>query len=318
MAELVDAKDSKSFDRKVMRVRFSPAALVQKVIAIVGPTASGKSSLGIYLAKKLKGEVISADSRQVYRGMEIISRAPNKQDKASVPHHLVGIANPKKQYSAGTYAQEAERVIAALASKHKIPIVVGGAGFYTDALLREKRPPEVPPNKKLRATLAKKTPAQLLALLKKIDPASATRVDQRNIVRLVRAIEIAQALGKVPALKTQSSYEILWLGLLPTKKIHASAIQKGIEERLAAGMVREVKQLRARLTKKRFTELGFEFELLAAYLDKEMSKKELAEKLAQGEQRYAIRQMRWFKRNPDIHWVHNKSEAAKLSKTFLS
>lgn len=274
------------------------------VIAVVGPTASGKSSLGQYLADKLNGEVISADSRQLYKGMAVISR--------SEPGHMVGIFDPKKQFSAGQYQKKASGIVSTLVRAGKLPVVVGGSGFYADALLRATLP-QVAPDAALRAALNKKSPEQLLAQLAKLDPASAARVDPYNKVRLVRAIEIVKVLGKVPTLEGEAPYNVLWLGLSKSKNLTA-----GVEERLARGMVAEAKKLRSTLTKKRYRELGFEFDLLADYLDKKVTKKELVERIANGERTYAIRQMRWFKRNKDIIWIKNKTEALRLSKAFLS
>jgi len=276
-----------------------------KIIAVVGPTASGKSSLGIYLAQKLNGEIISADSRQVYKGMRIISRAERG--------HMVGIANPKKTYSVGEYQQDAVKVVSSILQKARIPIVVGGAGLYADAFLRGWQLPKVAPNKKLRAALAKKSPSQLFALLKKLDIARAESIERNNPVRLVRAIEIAKALGSVPLLVRESPYNVLWLGLKKSKNIRA-----GVEVRLKAGMEAEAKKLRASLSKKRFLEFGFEFVLLANYLDRKITKKQLIDSITRGEEEYAKRQSRWFKRNKDIRWVGGKAEALRLSKKFLS
>ena len=273
----------------------------KKVIAIVGPTGSGKSSLGEYLAAKLGGEIIAADSRQVYKGMRVISRA----DTA----HMVGVANPRKQFSAGDYKKQADKLI----QKIELPIVVGGTGFYTDTLLGRMMMPEVAPNTKLRAALDKKTLKQLAAQLTKLDPASAKRVDLNNRPRIVRAIEIAEALGKVPTPTLSTEYKVLWLGLAKQKNL-----KSGVEARLRAGMVAEAKKLRTTLTKKRYAELGFEFALLANYLDKQISKKELVDALVRGEQQYAKRQWRWFKRNQDIHWITNKSKVLQLAKAFIS
>ncbi len=276
-----------------------------KVIAIVGPTASGKSSLGIWLAKKLNGEIISADSRQLYRGMAVISRAERG--------HMVGVADPRRQYSVGQYQKDAAKICSSILQNTRIPIVVGGAGLYADAFLRGWRLPKVAPDKTLRAALAKKSPAQLFAILQKIDPASAKRVDKRNPVRMIRAIEIAKTLGTVPSLVREPPYRVLWLGLKKSKNIRA-----GVTARLKLGMVAEAKKLRAALSKKRFLELGFEFALLADYLDKKITKKQLADAIVRGEEQYAKRQNRWFKRHKDIHWVGGKKEALRLSKKFLS
>jgi tRNA dimethylallyltransferase len=273
-----------------------------KVIAIVGPTASGKTALGISLATKIGGEIISADSRQIYKGMNLVARVPTKKEMAGVPHHLLAAIDPKKPYSAGAFAKAARKKIVEIQKRNRVPIVVGGTGFYTDALLRGLTLPEVPADKKLRAELSKKTRAQLFAMLKKIDLASAARIDAKNPVRLIRAIEIAKALGKVPELAHYSPYEVQWIGLAPDTKTHQKNIEKSIRDRLKKGMVKEAATLRAHVSKKRFLGLGFEFAALADFLDKKINKEELVVELMRGELRYAKRQMRWFKRNKDIIW----------------
>src|SRR5581483_9524645 len=164
-----------------------------KVIAVVGPTASGKSALGVFLAQKLRrlpagrqGEIISADSRQVYRGMRVISRAGRG--------HMVGIADPRRQFSAGEYVRRATRCIDVMIHGNKVPIVVGGTGLYADALLGRMPLPQVPPDRALRAALRKRTAPQLMAQLRRLDPARAAQVDPHNKVRLMRAVEIAKGI----------------------------------------------------------------------------------------------------------------------------
>lgn len=273
-----------------------------KLIAIVGPTGSGKSALGAYLAKRLGGEVVAADSRQVYKGMRIISRAGRE--------HMVGIANPKEQYSAGEYVKKASAVLATIYRSNNIPVVVGGTGLYIDMLLGRMSMPEVPPNKKLRRQLERLTLKQLAARLRRLDPALAKRVDPHNKVRLVRAIEIAKSPTPQQD-KNVPRYNVLWLGLRKQKNLKA-----GVEARLRAGMVAEAKKLRSTLSKKRYAELGFEFALLASYIDRQISKKELVGALVHGEQKYAKRQWRWFKRNKSICWVAGNREALQLAKEF--
>ncbi len=286
-----------------------------KIIAVVGPTASGKTALGIFLAQKLKGEIISADSRQIYKGLSAIARVPDKKERAGIPHHLIEFASPKRLYSAGEFKNHAQKIISDIQKKNRLPIVVGGTGFYADSLLRGFSLPEVEPNKKLRAQLAKKTPAQLFAILKKLDAKTAARIDAKNPARLVRAIEIAKAIGKVPELISDSPYKVLWLGLRPAEKIHETAIRAGVIKRLNA-MLREAKKLRTSLSKKHISALGFELIPLLAYLDKKITKTELIEQLIRSELGYVKRQMRWFKRREDIHWVKSKTEALKLSRSF--
>lgn len=293
----------------------------QKIIAIVGPTASGKTSLGVALAKKLRGEVISADSRQLYRGMDIIASTPTKKEMRGVLHHLLRVADPKRQYSAGSFVRESTRHIADIARRGKMPIVVGGTGFYADALLSGWMLPEVPPNKKLRAKLARKSARQMFAQLKRLDPRRAADIDPHNPARLIRAIEIAYALGSVPLREETADnrkFDVLWLGLSPAAKVHRRAIRARIRARLKQGLCAEAKRLRARLSKKRYAELGAEFRLLADCLDRKISKATLAQKLEQWELAYAKRQLRWHKRNKNIAWVKTKQEALRRARKFVS
>jgi len=294
-----------------------------KIIAVVGPTASGKTALGIFLAQKLNGEIISADSRQIYKGLSSIARVPSKKERAGIPHHLLEFASPKRLYSSGEFVLDAKKIIQKLEQKKKLPIVVGGTGFYTDTLLRGLQLPQVPPNKKLRTQLEKKTAPQLFAILKKIDKRSAARIDAKNPPRLIRAIEIAKYLGKVPEISYKPEYDVLWLGLRPEAKIHEKNIHAGVTKRLNK-MLAEAKKIRPLLSKKNVTALGFELKPLLDYLDEKTTKKELVETLVREELGYVKRQWRWFKRRDDIHWVKNlparagKTEALRLSKKFTA
>ena len=286
-----------------------------KVIAVVGPTASGKTALGIFLAQKLNGEIISVDSRQIYKGLSAIARVPNKKERAGIPHHLLEFASPKRLYSSGEFVLDAKKIIKKLEQKKKLPVVVGGTGFYADTLLRGLQLPQVPPNKKLRTQLEKKTPAQLFAMLKKIDAKSAARIDAKNPPRLIRAIEITKYLGKVPEISYKPEYDVLWLGLRPEAVLHEKNIRAGITTRLNK-MLTEAKKIRPSLSKKNIVALGFELKPLLDYFDKKITKKELVETLVREELGYVKRQWRWFKRREDIHWVKNKTEALRLAKTF--
>lgn len=289
----------------------------QKVIAIVGPTASGKTALGLSLARTCGGEIISADSRQIYRGMDIIAGTPGKKETGAIPYHLLRIADPNRQWSAGRFAKEAARLIGMIYHTNRIPIVVGGTGFWADALLLGVELPEVAPDKALRAKLAKKSAAELHAMLKKLDPRRAASIDPHNPVRLIRAIEIAKALGRVPELANAPRYDTLWLGLAPEEATLRRNIHARIEKRLRRGALTEAARLRAALSKKRFGELGAEFSLFADCLDKKISRAELAEKLERWELAYAKRQLRWLRRNLGIRWVRSKREAEGLARAFL-
>jgi tRNA dimethylallyltransferase len=320
----------------------------KKIIAIVGPTASGKSALGVYLAQKLGGlpagrqcEILSADSRQVYKGLDIGTGKVTKREMQGIPHHLLSIVSPKRQFSADDFVRLGECTCSSILQKARIPVVVGGTGFYVDALLGRVSLPNVPPNPALRARLEKKSVEELFTRLKKLDPTRAKTIEPHHKRRLIRAIEIGRSkknseggsAGRRPEDQSKFSAEnlrtpeesffeqpvTLWLGLSPTptklkKKIHAR-----LNERMRRGMVAEAKRLHKHgLSYKRMEELGLEYRYLARLLQDKISKKEFEEVLEREINHYAKRQMRWFKRNPKVRWVKNRSEALRLAKAFLS
>jgi len=290
-----------------------------KVIAIVGPTASGKSAFAVSLAKKIKGEIISADSRQVYRGLDIGTGKVTKREMKGVPHHLLDIADPKRQFSVSEFVELGREAIADIASRGNTPIIVGGTGFYIDALLGRVTLPEVPPDTKLRKRLSKLSAPKLFSTLRKIDPKRAETIDRHNPVRLIRAIEIARVLGKVPEPQTQNYtiYRITWIGLSPAPQELRKRIHKRLLARVRQGMIAEAQSLRRKgLSLKRMRELGLEYRYLAEYLDKirrrrtrlgrELLKQEMLEQLEQAIWQYSRRQMTWWRKNKKIRW-NNKS-----------
>ena len=284
-----------------------------RVIAIVGPTASGKSDLAVLLAQKINGAVISADSRQVYRGLDIATGKITKREMKGVPHHLLDVADPKKTYSVADFKKDATSAIDDIISREKVPIVCGGTGFYIDALLLGQEFPEVKPDKKLRERLEKQSAEQLFKKLQKLDPRRADDIDQHNKVRLVRAIEIATALGKVPQTKQSVPYDVVWIGIKPDKDVLKKRIHDRVISRIKRGMVAEAKRLHAQgLSYKRMRELGLEYRYLADYLQNKISKEELLTNIEKGDTDYAKRQMTWFKRNKDIRWVEGSEDAFKL------
>ena len=274
----------------------------QKILVIVGPTASGKSGLAVRLAKKFNGEIISADSRQVYRGLNIGTGKITKQEMRGVPHYLLDVANPRKQFSAAQYKVLAANSLQYIVTNSKLPIVVGGTGLYIDALTGAVNFPDVEPNKKLREQLGKKSALELFKILKKKDPRRACTIDPRNKVRLVRALEIVKALGKVPLCQpaTSTHYKFVYIGLKPDNL--DERIYKRLIKRLEP-MVREGKRLHKQgLTYKRMHELGLEYRYIGMYLQNKISKQEMVEKLYIASRHYAKRQMTWFKRNKEIKW----------------
>lgn len=281
---------------------------MRKAFVIVGLTASGKSALAVKLAKKLNGEIISADSRQVYRGMDIGTGKVTKKEMAGIPHHLLSVADPKRQYSAEQYGKEAARVLLDIVRRGRTPIICGGTGFYIDALARGIAFPSVPPNKALRKKLDKMSAEELFAMLKKKDRARAKNIDGKNPRRLIRAIEIAEALGRVPRQKYKplKGLSFVWIGIyLPDKELKKK-IHTRLMERMRKGMTAEVKKLKTQgLSWKRLESFGLEYKWLARYLQGKMEKKEMLEKLESDIWRYAKRQRVWFKKNKEIRWIKN-------------
>lgn len=284
----------------------------QKVLIVVGPTASGKSALGVTLARKFDGEVISADSRQVYKGLNIGTGKISKKEMRGIPHHLLDVVSPKKQFSAGDFTRLARAVIDDITKRGKLPIVVGGTGFYIDALVGRVATPDVPPDPMFRKSVRTSTAAQLFARLQKADPkrarAMSTASERNNKVRLIRALEITSALGAVPNTEVRPPYsKTLWIGVRPNDEELKARINKRLRERLKKGMAREAQRLHnAGLTYKRMEELGLEYRSLARYLQKRMSRAELETELRSDIWRYARKQLGYWKRNKNITWFHQK------------
>lgn len=291
-----------------------------KIIVIIGPTASGKSGLGIMLAQKFGGEIISADSRQVYQGMDIGTGKVTKKEMAGIPHHLLNVASPKNQFSAAKYKKLAEKAVAAIHQKKRVPIIVGGTGFYIDTLLYPELLSNVPPNQTLRVKLKKKTIAELSSQLKKMDKRAWTKIDQKNPRRLIRAIELVTALGSVPQNNFQErpDWEVLTIGLNPDHTLLKKKIRERLLARFRRGMIAEVKKLKQTgLSWRKLDDFGLEYRHIALFLQNKTSKTEMLKNLECDIGRYAKRQMTWFKRNKKIYWLKSSTEAQKLVSKFL-
>lgn len=287
------------------------------IIVIVGPTASGKSALAIELARTIGAEIISADSRQVYRGMDLGTGKVTKEEQRLARHHLIDIANPKVEYNVSHFIEDAQKTITDIESRGKRVIICGGTAFWIEALLLGLPLPKVAPDPVFRKKWGKKDVGELYGYLKRLDPERAKTIDRQNKVRLLRAIEIAKALGKVPkidraALPDLSRYIVI--GITPPVDELNRKIRERFIARMKAGMLEEtIKLNRAGLSYERLESFGLEYRALAEFLQKKISDAELYTELPQAIIHYAKRQRsslrRLEKQGVKIQWVTTLDEA---------
>lgn len=306
---------------KTLRPRESTRS--PKIVVLLGQTASGKTALSIALAKRFGGEVISADSRQVYRGLDLGTGKVTKREMGRIPHHLLDVADPKRTYTVARFLREGERAIRDICARDRLPIICGGTGFYIDALIDGAPLPDVPPNPALRAKLAQLRADELAHMLDELDPDRAATIDRKNPVRLIRAIEIATAIGKVPPIpNAPARYETLKIGIRWPKEQLAARIHDRLLARMRQGMLAEAKHLHARgLSWRRMEELGLEYRYMARHLRGEIDRATMLAELEHAIVQYAKRQMTWFKRDLKSHWISPKNailEAEHLVGDFLS
>ncbi len=307
--------------------------LIKKLIVVIGPTASGKTDLSIKLALRLGSgqakkkfgingvEVVSADSRQVYKGMDIGTGKVTKKEMKGIPHYLLDVASPKRKFTIVQYQKLVLKVINKIHKKGTVPFLVGGTGFYIQAVVDGIIIPEVKPDWKLRTELEKKNTQELFKMLKKLDPRRAKSIDKNNRRRLIRALEIViKTKRPVPPLKKKKpQFEVLMIGIKKNPTELKKLIRKRLLKRLKIGMIAEVKKLRkSGLSWKRLEEFGLEYRFIAQYLQKKINYEGMKEKIQKESEHYAKRQMTWFKRGKQIKWIKTREEAEKLVKDFLS
>lgn len=290
-----------------------------KVVAILGPTASGKSDLAVLLARKFNGEIISADSRQVYKGMNIGTGKITKKEMKGVPHHLLDIVSPRKVFTADSYKKIAARELNKIINKKRLPIICGGTGHYIDALIYDQQFPSVPPDLKLRKKLEEKSAAELFEELKKLDPERAVTIDSKNPRRLIRALEIIYKTGKpIPKVDLSEKYDVLKIGISFPKEILQNRIHLRLLKRMKLGMVAEIKKLiKSGVSLKRLEDFGLEYRYLGRYVSGKISKNEMLAQLEKQIIDYSKRQMTWFKRDKNIKWINNTEEASRAVMKFL-
>lgn len=303
------------------------------LIVILGPTACGKTAMAVKLARMFGGEIISADSRQVYRGLDIGSGKDLREYSAGgnpVPFHLIDVASPRRYFSLARYQKMAYRAIDSTLSRKAIPFLVGGTGLYIQAVVEGMVLPDAAPDRKRRRQLEKYNNEELLALLQKKDPEKAAKIDNHNTRRLIRAIEIAEsAVGpsgfeappenkKNAAKASIPRYNPLILGLTyPIEDIRIR-IKRRLEDRLQEGLIEEVARLRQNgMSWHRLDSLGLEYRYVALYLQNKLTRDEMLTQLATAIGQFAKRQMTWFKRDPRILWIRNIAEAKRNISAFL-
>jgi tRNA dimethylallyltransferase len=275
-----------------------------KVVVIVGPTASGKTSLGIKIAKRFQSEVISADSRQVYRGLDIGTGKVTKEEMQGVPHHLLDVADPKTVYTVADYVRDSRVALSDIQRRGLTPIIAGGSFFYVDALLGRVTLPEVPPDEALRDELDALSTKELYETLMVRDERRARDIDKDNRRRLIRAIEISAKLGAVPLPRSESPYDTFIIGIDVAKEVLHANIHTRLISRMEAGMLEEVKQLHEEgLSYDRLESLGLEYRYIARHLCGELSYDEMLTVLETKIRQFAKRQMTWLKRDTEIVWV---------------
>lgn len=308
-----------------------------KIIVILGPTASGKSDVAIKLAKKFDGEIISADSRQVYRGMDIgsgkVTRdfsggkkqvANGKEDNIyiseGIAHYLIDVADPNEDFNVSHFKKLAKEAIEKILQKGKLPIICGGTGFWIKSIVDNAEFPKVKPNKTLREKLNKKTAEELFQMLAKLDSKRAESIDPKNKVRLIRAIEIAEKLGKVPDIEDKTPdtrYQFLQIGISVPREALNEKIKKRLDARFDEGMAREIENLyKAGVSWVRLESFGLEYRWISKYLQGKVSLDEMKQRLYYDIIHYAKRQMTWFKKDKRILWLKDYEEIEKAVALF--
>lgn len=303
-----------------------------KILVITGPTATGKSAFAVEIAKQFNGEIISADSRQVYRGLDIGSAKITRGEMDGIPHHLIDIVNPTEVFTVAEFKKIADTKITEIISRGKLPILCGGTGMYISAVIDNQEFPEVPPNFELRTELEKLSVEELFEKIKVLNPEQAKIIDSKNPVRLIRAIEIN--LAGVNPLKTNSSVSLSaasssWQEEQPSVLIIAlripkdeldAKIAKRITDRIPA-LFDEIRNLLAQgVSPDRLRKFGLEYRYGTDYVTGKILLQEFIETLTTKTIQFAKRQITWWKRDERVHWLNpisDKQKILKLVQDFL-
>src|SRR5438270_6965519 len=278
------------------------------LIVVLGPTASGKSTLGIVLAQRFSGEIVSADSRQVYRGMDIGTAKVTREERALVPHHLLDVADPREVYSVAQFQQQAVGAIDDILARGKQPFLVGGSPHYIYAVVDPLDIPRVPPQPELRRELEARPLSELVAQLEELDPQSAATIDRKNARRVIRALEVCLVSGKPFSEQRGVAaplYRCLLLGIDWPRNLLYPRIDARVDERMRSGMVQEVRDLLdAGVSFERLEALGLEYRFIGRLLRGEFaSEAEMVQRLKYAIHDFTRRQLTWFRKDKRIVWL---------------
>ena len=292
-----------------------------RLVAILGPTATGKSALGIALARRLGGEIVSCDSTAVYRGFDIGTDKVPEAERGGVPHHMIDVADPLEEYSAARYARDASAVIRGISARGSLPVLVGGTGFYYRALTRGFFPGpsrDAPLRARLERIARRRGPERLHALLARIDPASAARVHVRDLKRIVRALEVYVLTGRpLTAHFAETSsplpdYAVDAFALRIPAEETAARVAKRVDAQFAQGLLDEIRALLASglpATAHPFT--GLVYRQALEHLKGVRDERATRELIVRENRRYARRQLIWFRKEPNLRWIHAAGERAE-------
>ena len=293
-----------------------------KLIVVPGPTASGKSALGIALAQRFHGEIVSADSRQVYRGLDIGTAKVTAEERALVPHHLLDIADVQEIYTVSQFQQQAIAAINDIAARGLQPFLVGGSPHYIQAVVDNLDIPAVPPQPALRAELEARPLAELLVQLEELDTQSAAIIDRNNRRRVIRALEVCLTSGKPFSEQRRVAaplYRSLLLGIQWPREELYRRIDRRVNERMQLGMVQEVRTLLDNgVSHERLEALGLEYRFISRWLCGEFPSEEaMAERLKFAIHDFTRRQLTWFRKDTRIVWIDGGNGAFERAEEWV-
>ena len=289
--------------------------MAPKIVCVAGPTACGKTTLGVLLAKRFGGEVVSADSMQIYRGMTIGTAAPTEAEMQGVPHHMIAVADPAEQWSAARYAQQAVPVVDDILARGHVPILVGGTGLWMDAVVRGQTfaggQAGGAVRRELEQQLAQQGAAALLAELERVDPAAAQRLHPADTKRILRALEVYRETGhtitehNLQTRQLPDRYDAVWIGLqFADREEMKDLINRRVDAMVESGLLDEVRRLLSRGLPRNATAMqAIGYKEFAGVLDGTVTEAEAIETVKLRSRQYAKRQLTWLRRNPRIHWI---------------